>query len=146
MYIYRLDPMGYVNLQIHSNCSSDMPGCPVSIYTFFFVFGVYQCEQVKTRTRNATNGKQKHDKFNSKSFNSSMVVFGSPKRWDRWHIIPQLAVYTTYIPLIYCLLGGYILPTTFYGNQKQPLNSWRFIIPQLDVLYFSWGNPSKVSA
>ena len=31
----------------------------------------------------------------------------------RWHIIPQLAVYTTYIPLIYCLLGGYMLPTTF---------------------------------
>ncbi len=28
---------------------------------------------------------------------------------------------TTYIPLIYCLLGGYMLPTTFYGNQKQPL-------------------------
>ena len=26
-----------------------------------------------------------------------MVVSGSPKRWDRWHIIPQLAVYTTYI-------------------------------------------------
>ena len=33
----------------------------------------------------------------------SMVVSGSPKRWDRWHIIPQLAVYTTYSP---CLLGG----------------------------------------
>ena len=31
---------------------------------------------------------------------------GSLKRWDRWHIIPQLA-------LIYCLLGGYIIPTTF---------------------------------
>ncbi len=36
----------------------------------------------------------------------SMVVSGSLKRWDRWHIIPQLA-------LIYCLLGGYIIPTTF---------------------------------
>ena len=22
---------------------------------------------------------------------------------------------------LYCLLGGYMLPTTFYGNQKQPL-------------------------
>ena len=32
-----------------------------------------------------------------------MVVFGSRKRWDRWHIIPQLGVYTTYSP---CLLGG----------------------------------------
>ena len=29
------------------------------------------------------------------------------------HPIPQLAVYTTYIPLIYCLLVGYMLPTTF---------------------------------
>ena len=28
----------------------------------------------------------------------------------RYHIIPQLAVYTTYIPLIYCLLGDYISP------------------------------------
>ena len=26
---------------------------------------------------------------------------------------PQLAVYTTYIPLIYCLLGDYISPTTY---------------------------------
>ncbi len=34
------------------------------------------------------------------SSNDSMVVSGSPKRWDPWHIIPQLAVYTTYIPLI----------------------------------------------
>ena len=30
----------------------------------------------------------------------------------RWYISPQLAVYTTYIPLIYCLLGDYMLPTT----------------------------------
>ena len=28
----------------------------------------------------------------------------------RYHIIPQLAVYTTYIPLIYCQLGDYISP------------------------------------
>ena len=44
-----------------------------------------------------------------------------PLKGGRWHIIPQLAVYTTYIPLIYCLLGGYMLPTTFQGKQKQPL-------------------------
>ena len=31
----------------------------------------------------------------------------------RYHIIPHLAVYTTYIPLIYCLLGDYISPTTY---------------------------------
>ena len=30
----------------------------------------------------------------------SMVVFGSRKRWDRWHIIPQLA---GKMPLIYHL-------------------------------------------
>ena len=39
----------------------------------------------------------------------------------RWHIIPQLTVYATYIPLMYCLLGDYMLPTTYQGNQKQPL-------------------------
>ena len=49
-----------------------------------------------------------------------MVVFGSPKG-GRWHVVPQLAVYTTYIPLIYCLLGGYMLPTTLYRNLKNPL-------------------------
>ena len=42
-----------------------------------------------------------------------MVVSGYPKG-GRWHIIPQLAVYTTHIPLIYiAFLGGYMLPTTF---------------------------------
>ena len=40
-------------------------------------------------------------------------LFLVPLKGGRWHIIPQLAVYTTYIPLIYCLLGGYMLPTTF---------------------------------
>ena len=30
----------------------------------------------------------------------------------RGYIITQLAVYTTYIPLMYCLLGGYMLTTT----------------------------------
>ena len=48
-------------------------------------------------------------------------LFLVPVKGGRWHIIPHLAVYTTYIPLIYCLLGGYMLSTTFYGNQKQPL-------------------------
>ena len=40
-------------------------------------------------------------------------LFLVPLKGGRWHIIPQLAVYTTYIPLIYCLLGGYMLPTSF---------------------------------
>ena len=43
----------------------------------------------------------------------SMVVSGSPKRWDRWHIIPQLAgkiplTYTTYSP---CLRLGVKIAT-----------------------------------
>ena len=48
-------------------------------------------------------------------------LFLVPLKGGRWHIIPQLAVYTTYIPLIYCLLGGYIIPTTLYRNLKNPL-------------------------
>ena len=40
-------------------------------------------------------------------------LFLVPLKGGRDYIIPQLAVYTTYIPLIYCLLGGYIIPTTF---------------------------------
>ena len=54
----------------------------------------------------------------------SMVVlgvFGSRKRWDRWHIIPKLAVYTVCIPLILPSAGLYATDPTFYGNQKQPL-------------------------
>ena len=40
-------------------------------------------------------------------------LFLVPLKGGRDYIIPQLAVYTTYIPLIYCLLGGYIIPTIF---------------------------------
>ena len=51
-----------------------------------------------------------------------MVVSGSRKQWDRWH---SPSTNWQYIPLIYHLYilpsGGYMLPTTFYGNQKQPL-------------------------
>ena len=36
-----------------------------------------------------------------------------PLLGGRQHIIPQLAVYTIYIPLIYCLLGDDISPTTY---------------------------------
>ena len=51
-----------------------------------------------------------------------MVVSGSLNRWDRYHIITQLAIYTTYIPLIYCQLGDYMVPTTYLiGNQETPL-------------------------
>ena len=43
----------------------------------------------------------------------SQWSFLVPLIGGRYHIIPQLAVYTTYIPLIYCLLGDYISPTTY---------------------------------
>ena len=48
-------------------------------------------------------------------------IFQVPLKGGRWHITPQLAVYTTYIPLIYCLLMGYIIPTILYRNLKNPL-------------------------
>ena len=40
----------------------------------------------------------------------------------RYHIIPQLAVYTTYIPLIYCQLGDYMVPTTYLGNRETAID------------------------
>ena len=53
----------------------------------------------------------------------SMVVFGSHKRWDRWH---SPSPNWQYIPLIYHLYiafwgAPYATDPTFYGNQKQPL-------------------------
>ena len=39
----------------------------------------------------------------------------------RDYITPQKAIYTSYIPGIYCQLGDYILPTTLYQNQNNPM-------------------------
>ena len=39
-------------------------------------------------------------------------LFLVPLIGGRYHIIPQLAVYTNYIPLIYCQLGDYMVPTS----------------------------------
>ena len=61
----------------------------------------------------------KHPGFSNRLQWSVLV----PLIGGRYHIIPQLAVQTTYIPLIYCLLGDYISPTTYQGNQKQLLIS-----------------------
>ena len=44
---------------------------------------------------------------------TDQLSFLVPLIGGRYHIIPQLAVYTTYIPLVYCLLGDYISPTTY---------------------------------
>ena len=46
-------------------------------------------------------------------------LFLVPLKGGRWHIIPQLAVYTTYI---FPSRGLYATDPTFYGNQKQALN------------------------
>ena len=42
----------------------------------------------------------------------------------RWYRNTQLAVYTTYIPLVYCQLGCYMLPITYQGNQETPLKGF----------------------
>ena len=55
----------------------------------------------------------------------SMVVSGSPKRWQVAYNPPIGSIYHLYI----AFWGGYMLPTTFQGNQKQPLN----IGPQSDA-------------
>ncbi len=51
---------------------------------------------------------------------SCQWLFLVPLKGGRWHIIPQLAVYTTYIPLIYCLLGGYMLPSPPFRGTSIP--------------------------
>ena len=67
----------------------------------------------------------RHWKVVSSSFQWLFLV---PLKGGRWHIIPGLAVYTTYIPLIYCLVGGYMLPTTLYRNLKNPLIFKKFLL------------------
>ena len=51
------------------------------------------------------------------------VLFLVPLIGGRCYIMTYLAVRTTYIALIYCQLGDYMLPTTYYGNQETPLIS-----------------------
>ena len=46
----------------------------------------------------------------------------------RDYITPPRRQYTWYISGIYCQLGDYILPTTLYKNQNNPLNWWRYSI------------------
>ena len=50
-------------------------------------------------------------------------LFLVPLIGGRCYIVTYLAVRTTYIALIYCQLGDYMLPTTYYGNQETPLIS-----------------------
>ena len=61
-------------------------------------------------------------------------LFLVPLKGGRWHIIPQLAVYTTYIPLIYCLLGGYMLPIPPFRGTRN--NHWWFVFVCCLQTYF----------
>ena len=49
-------------------------------------------------------------KFISVTWEKGQWLFLVPLIGGRYHTIPQLAVYTTYIPLIYCQLGDYMVP------------------------------------
>ena len=49
----------------------------------------------------------------AKEHQKNQWLFLVPLIGGRYHIIPQLAVSTTYIPLIYCQLGDYMVPTTY---------------------------------
>ena len=61
-------------------------------------------------------------------------LFLVPWIGGRWYRITQLAVYTTYIPLIYCLLGGYMIPTTFYGEPETTID--------FTIRFFIWDRTS----
>ena len=103
-------PIKKVGLIVINNKSSQNPPYQTQ---HFFPHLAHPCQTVPAAERLST-------------FSESIQwLFLVPLKGGRWHIIPQLAVHTTYIPLIYCLLGGYIIPTTYYQNLKNPLiNSW----------------------
>ena len=52
------------------------------------------------------------------------LFLGSRKRWAWWHIIPPIgSIYHLYTTYILPSVGLNMVPTTFYGNQKQPLTN-----------------------
>ena len=70
----------------------------------------------------------------------SIAVSGSLNRsliGGRWYIITQLAISTTSILPIGWLYMYYMLPTTFYGNQKQPLTKIALRGNRSNVSYIS---------
>ena len=80
------------------------------------------------------------------------------KSWQFWFIVigwkealKQLLFnscfwfpYTTYIPLIYCQLGDYMLPTTYWGNQETPLIFRRDIIFHVSNTHQALTAPSRM--
>ena len=60
-------------------------------------------------------------------------------------IFTWLAVYTTYIPLIYCLLGGYMLPAATYhliGEPETTIDWWFFTNPSEKYVFVKMGSSS----
>ena len=57
-------------------------------------------------TKKALREHKKYHGYTVRGTPNCQWIFQVPVKGGRDYIIPQLAVYTTYIPLIYCLLGG----------------------------------------
>ena len=92
------------------------PNIPTALEDEFIAFGGLALAYFQSRKALLVSGSVLEDGL------ITQWIFQVPVKGGRDYIIPQLAVYTTYIPLIYCLLGGYIIPTTLYRNLKNPLN------------------------
>ena len=52
---------------------------------------------------------------------------------DLYYIIPWKAIYTWYTSGMYCQLGDYMLPTTFYKKLKDPVSIFPGCILYWDV-------------
>ncbi len=60
-----------------------------------------------------------------------------------WVLSVGVARYKWYISGIYCQLGDYMPPTTFYGNKKQPLIIETTEIFEFFCVCFFWQNPTE---
>ena len=73
-------------------------------------------------------------------------LFLVPLKSGRWHIIPQLAVYTTYIPLIYCLLVGYMLPLMNRGGRVSTIWKQNMLLTNKEIFTNFSGTGGKEGA
>ena len=126
----------------------------IYIYITFCLIQMWKFASLKNNTivssftcKNQRCQKSSYKSFQWHSWNQTIpqepvVIPKSSQRpcWSHWNPNllgrkPQLqplqvwslvAIYKWYISGIYCQLGDYMPPTTFYGNQKQPLIwQWR---------------------
>ena len=78
-------------------------------------FAIYGAEKLRVFWRGGNGSLQATNRWDHLEAVEMIAFFQwlflVPLKGGRWHIIP----------LIYCQLGGYMLPTT---NQKQPLMFW----------------------